>query len=712
MITAISIFFFARDQDKLYSSDTVLYTGIATGSRIANGEKEAPKAADNAYGNMLSLMNSREIKEEVITRLIASHLMLPGPDPSVVSEKTYERLHEVIPASLKKKLVGKTMEETTRNIRKYYTADTSNPIYNLINSGDPVYSTDAFEEMMTERMGASDLIKVSYTSNDPATTFHTLENLINVFTRKHEELFMGQNKSVMGYFDSSTEEAYEKLKSAQEKLLAFQRANNIVDYDQQIASSSAVKTQAEEQYKEVEMLYIGALTALKAAENKLSGRGASNLKSQEIIRLRNELSELNTQIMELELQRSPQPDNNERLTRLKQEAQTVSDKIADNVAAYEGNNTAEGVPITGVLNTYVQNTILVEELKSKLDVLRRQRDASSGEYEELAPLGSQFNNLKRDVEVAEQEYTAQLEGLKQSKLNQQNIAMASNLKVIDPPYFPIKSTGASLIMLVLFGFFGAFLLTSAGVFAADKLDNSLRKPELALKTINFPILGVLPETTGKPSAKQLDEVKRAEDQLARQVLLKLQQQRNPNSPRVIGVLSSYSGEGKTTVANALANSLHNMGIEVVSFIPDGHAFPDALFDTTTYYSPVNGVRSDSALSEMSGRSLNSTDVVIIEFPPLLESVYPVLLLERLDMILVTVQTNRTWEQADKTVFENIEKITNAPIEVVLNGVLQQYVQDYVGAPAKSLPAPTRPAPTEDAHQKLGKWEKETPILNP
>jgi len=711
LVTAVSIYFFARSQDKIYTSNTVLYTGIATGSRIANGEETGPRAADYAYGNMLSLMTSRETKEEVITRLLATHLMLPTYDPSVLNEKTYIRLNELISDTLKRELVGKTVEETAQNISNYYKADNKNVIYKLINSDDPVYSRDAFQKLETERMGASDLVKVQYTSNDAATTYQTLVYLTQIFTRKYEELFSGQNGSVMGYFDVATKQAYDKLQEAQQNLIAFQRENGIVDYDQQISSSSTDKDQAIAQYKELEMQYTGALAALNSAEEQLEKRGASTLKSQEIIRLRNQLSDLNNQIMEMEMQGATKPANPDKLARLKQEAKQVSDQIQDNVAAYEANNTVQGIPLTGVLETYAQNSILVEELKTKLEVLRRQRDASAGEYAELAPMGAEIRNLKRAVEVAEQEYAAQLEGLKQSKLKQQNIELASNLKVVDPPFLPTRSEGTSMVLLVLFGFIGAFLLTGAGVFAADMMDNSLRKPAHAARAINMPILGVLP-APGRRSNKQLTEAKRAEDQLARQVLLKLQQRHSTHSPQVVGVLSSYSGEGKTTVCNALASSLNKMGIETMSLIPDGHAYQEASYNINSFYSPLKGVSSNITLADITGRGNNqrTTDVVLVEFPALLESAYPVALLEHLDLILVTVRTNRTWEQADRAVYDNIQKITKAPIEVVLNGVLHQYVRDYVGAPLGIGSSASNQS--TNAPQEIDKWEQETPVLNP
>lgn len=75
---AASIFYFTRHQKKTFSSETVIYTGIASGYSI-NGTKNADYfATSNAFDNLLSLINSRETQQEVAIRLLASHIFCSG----------------------------------------------------------------------------------------------------------------------------------------------------------------------------------------------------------------------------------------------------------------------------------------------------------------------------------------------------------------------------------------------------------------------------------------------------------------------------------------------------------------------------------------------------------------------------------------------------------------------------------------------------------
>ncbi|WP_162054839.1 hypothetical protein [Pontibacter pamirensis] len=707
LLTVVSIFIFNLGQDKEYKSKTIIYTGITSGYKVT-GEETDSRGSEGAYENLITLIKSRDTKEEVIMRLLASHLMMKQHDPALMSEDTYERLNELFSDSLKAALRGATVEETTANIVKLYRSDNDNIIYETINSYDPAYSLEALSYIQPFRIGTSDLVQVDYVTNDPGVCYHTLQIMTDVFTRKNKELFSGQNQDVMVYFDEATQSAYDRLQQAEQKLYEFNKTNNIIDYDQQISSTSTNKSQVLDKLSTLEMQYAGAFSALKSVEESMKMRGAANLKSQEIMSLRARLSNINNQALELEM--SDKSGNAEKIARLKRESAEVSDKIKASVDNYYANtHSIQGAPIASLLDDYVRNTVLVEELKSQLDLLRQQKENLGGEYEKLVPLGAEIRKIRREVQVAEQEYMAQLDGLKKSKLSQQNIELSSQLRVIDPPYYPISSSSTSLVLLLLFGFFGALLLTGAGVFTADMVDGTLRKPEYAAKETNFPVMGVLPDMAAL-KAQDRHKANQAEEQLVRQLLLKIQQKKDSQGPFVLGVLSSHNGEGKSTLSNSLSNRLASKGIKTLSLLPNS---PDHVAEytgsTSSFYSPMQGVSSSATVADLAGNRVFNYAVIIVEFPALLEETYPVSLLQYLDMILVAVKADRTWENADRVMFDNIQKVTKAPIELVLNGVYPDYVEDFVGGRVK--PARSVASNPVDAPKQVGKWENEPAVLN-
>ncbi|QCR22504.1 hypothetical protein [Pontibacter sp. SGAir0037] len=717
VVTAVSVFLFARSQDKKYTSDTVLYTGISTGYKIDGDNNSAGggwNETNTAFDNLNALINSRDTKVEVALRLLAFHLTSGEVDPnswkyelgdandSSKDKSLREKLSGyfkfnfssaddstrkvILPASLKTKLKGATLEETTQKVMAYYNSSNKNALYRLVNSEHPVYSEDALSTVASSRIKDSDLLRIEYATVDPVVCRKTLEILTNVFIRKHKELYAGQNETVIGYFDEATQKSYDRLQAAEQKLLEFQKVNNIVDYDKQIVASTEDKQAALERYDDLEMRYAGAASALRSLESRLNTRGASNLKSQEIIRLRSRLSDLTSQITELEMlaDSKSRAENAGRLARMKQEANKVSEDIKETIDSYyASSNSVEGANSSNsLLDEYAKNMILVEELKGQLNIMRNQKNTYLGQYNKLVPLGAEIRKIKREIEIAEQEYLSQVEGAKQSRLSEQNAELASLLKVVDPPYLPIKPERSKLLFLILGGFLGAFFVTAGGLVATDMLNTALKKPALASRITHYPVIGIMPKTDGLKEQQLLD-VKRAEEQLSRQLLLKSREKKE-EGPFVVGVLSSLSGEGKSAVCSSLANSLHAMGVQSHILFPDTH---ERLIEeknrNVSFYSPLVGVSDDISVNELINRRINSKTVVIIEFPAVLENAYPVSLLQQLDLALVTADANRTWEMADRNIYKNMQKVMTAPIEVVLSSVLPEYVSEFIGTRVKA-----------------------------
>lgn len=715
LTTAASIYAFTRRQARSYTSDTVVYTGIASGYKIQGGNNDSGgdwTATATAFDNLLSLISARDTRQEVCLRLLAWRLMAdahPGTAdyparPAVAesggwlgfgaknpdAESGYQQL---LPPALKARLTGPTLAETTKRVMAYYQAAPGNELHQLLSSKDPLYSEEALWRVTASRVKDSDLLRVEYNAPDAVLCQKTLAILTDVFIRKHQELFTGQNGTVIGYFDTSTQQAYQRLQAAERKLQDFHRQHNIVDYDKQIVSSTEERQLAQDKYSQLQMQYAGVAGSLRSVEGTLNKRGASNLKSQEIIRLRNRLADVNRQMSETELLSQAQPGGSTtaRLDNLKREAADLSGRLDATVDSYyAGTRSAQGVAAKDLLTDYSKNEQLAADLRGQMELMRQHRDAAAAEYAALVPLGGEIRRIRREVEVAEKEYLSQMEGLKQSKLSEQNGVLASQLRVVDPPYLPLKANGSKTLLLMLGGFLGTFLVLGAGLVTTSMLDRRLRQPALATRLTRLPVAGVLARRGGLSGQQQLD-AQRAAELLGRQLLLKFQQQHQPDKPYLIGVLSSQAGEGKTSVCASLAESLEQMRIRTLTLLPNDHADRHDADKSTRFYSPLLGVAPGATVDDFAGRTVPAGTVVIVEFPALLEAAYPAALLQELDLILVTARADRAWHPADRTVFDNIRRVTDAPIELVLNGVLPEYVADFIGRQARPLNPQYTPA---------------------
>ena len=158
---AASIYFFTKSEKKVFSSETVIYTGIASGYSLNGNTKADYFATSNAFDNLLTLILSRATKQEVAIDLLATHLLLKENNPSLLSWQSYKQLQQLIPDSIKKKLVKNTLEATAISITNYMQADDKNLVYKIINSDNEFYSVNTLQNIKALRVSSSDLIRIT-----------------------------------------------------------------------------------------------------------------------------------------------------------------------------------------------------------------------------------------------------------------------------------------------------------------------------------------------------------------------------------------------------------------------------------------------------------------------------------------------------------------------------------------------------------------------
>lgn len=684
LIAALAFFFFLAKKEDVYTSDSTIFTGIASTYRISGDNNDGYKQLkiDMAIADLLIIIKSRETKKEIALSLLAQHIMLPGYNPAIISNENYDRLALIIPAAVRQKLKGANFAETLDKITRYCDADTENEISVLINSEDPIYSRAALSNVSVFQLQNSEMVRLEYSSGDPAISQQTLKFLDDIFIEKQKLLFATQPASVIGYFDTAAQKAYTRLQTAEQKLLAFNKSNNILDYDQQVTTTSDDKRSYTQKNNDLEIQYSGSVASLKEIESDLKKRGVSNLESQEIIRLRNQLADVNIEISNLEaLGNSADAATSAKLSSLRKSANDLSAKIKQSIDDfYTNTHSSQGIPINDLLDQYIRTTMLVQQLKSQLEVMRRQNSGVAGEYNKLVPLGSEIRRIKREIELAQQDYLSHVEGLKQSKLTQENLELfSSQMKVLDPPYFPLSPSGNSkLPLLLLAAFIGTFLLTASIIIAAYLLDQSLQNPTMAAEVIGLPVIGVLPYPNITKRRQSLLRAQNSEQQLGKRVLLALHQKPLDSGAMVVGLLSSYSGEGKTYIARILVEQLNQYGIRNLVLTPHGHTQGLKENYRTTIYDPLDAVSPGNMLPELHEAAKRNVEVIIIEFPPLLEQTYPVSLLQQLDLALVVTRMGRIWQKSDKLTIEAIRKITKANLQVVLTNARTEFVLEYNG----------------------------------
>ena len=99
---------------------------------------------------------------------------------------------------------------------------------------EEVYSLEAISKVKVERISSSDLVKLSYETDDPGICQQTLQLYIDVCIKKYKDLKENGSDAVVKYFEAQLLQSENKLKSLEKKLLKFNQENNIINYTNKV----------------------------------------------------------------------------------------------------------------------------------------------------------------------------------------------------------------------------------------------------------------------------------------------------------------------------------------------------------------------------------------------------------------------------------------------------------------------------------------------
>jgi succinoglycan biosynthesis transport protein ExoP len=677
LVLSASTFYFGRKLPKTYGSDTTIYTGIASGYTLTGNAESDFNKTNNAFDNLVNLITARSTKEEVIFRLLANHLWQTQQDPALLNTEAFEDLRTSVSPGLRRQLVGTSEEATLENVRHYAKADNANALYQLLNSPNATYSLAALSRLTASHIGSSDLVRLEFESHNPELCRYTLTLVTQVFLEQSKNLREGQTASVVTYYENEVAKAKERLAKAEAENLAFNRQNNIINYDEQSRNVATEKEALISELTTVNQQYAGALASLKAVNRKLGGREAALLSSRQVLEQRQKLSRLNAEIADQQLFNRQAAGADDKAKALQAEADRTAQNIQRNVDTYYTRSTStEGIANKELLGEWVQDMVQVEATRAKLAVMNRRRQEFEREYQRMAPLGATLKRIEREIELSEKAYLSALTSLNSSKSSQQNTQLTANLKIIDPPNLPNSPKTSKLLLLVLLSAVGGFVFTGGLVLGLGFLDKSLRNPSVAERRTGLPVAGMVLDVHARPVALLQASQQRSLDQLVRHILLKANTPPAP-MPFVVGVFSVQRQEGKTTLCQSLAQRCHEMGVQTLALYPDGQSLDPAVEAPSLFYpseaAAVHAWQLDDLIQnampkQMPEFSTPDVQVVFVEFPALREEALPVGILRQLHLVFLTVPATRAWRLTDHQTVERLRAATPAPVEVVLSGV--------------------------------------------
>jgi polysaccharide biosynthesis transport protein len=726
-----------------YYSQTMLYTGLASGSSIEMDKSFNYFATNIAFDNLLNIINSRETQEEVAVRLLSQHLLLNEPNSKFISSKTYNEIKEDIPQDIYKYVIKSNpktdtinsyskvestintipqsvdsiaYEKTVTNLMDLMKSDNTNFVYSLLNYDHPYYSIEAISKVKAIRVSTSDLVKLSYETDDPGICQQTLAIFNEVCIKKYKDLKENGSDAVIKYFQAQLSQSESKLKDIESVLLKFNQENSIINYYEQSKAVAIVKEDMDVEYNKKRAELASSEASTKKLEQKLEIQELVQDKSNRILDNKKRLGELNYEIAMQEA-KSGDSKNTQNVEALKKQASLLQDEIKSSVAQlYTYQNSVEGVPISKVLPEWVDKVVETEGLKAKIEVMNKQNTEFQQQYAKYAPAGANLKKIERQINVAEQEYLEILHGLNLAKLKYQDTQLSSNLKAVDPPYFPLKPIPSKRKIIIIAVVLMSFILLLGTVLVMKFFDDTLKNVKVAEDKLNIPAMGMFSKifkTNNKIDLISIQE--RLLDLFMQNLNHNLKSADTANKTKVITIFSTQKNEGKTVIAKNIARKLKHAGKSVLVLnhshlnkqeissnqftlfhrllgyqdprIDYNHQFlaqrsdylnesesmsyevDEAYFNAKTYNDlTIKGVKVPN----------QHPDYVIIELPNILDTNYPADLIGASNLPLLVCRSNRLWSKADENLLNNIKEIVSSSLQFIINGVELDEVEALLG----------------------------------
>jgi uncharacterized protein involved in exopolysaccharide biosynthesis len=643
-----AIFYFTKKETKVYSSESVIYTGIASGYSLSGNNKADFFATSNAFDNLLSLINSRDTKQEVAIYLLASHIISDQFNPEIMSAQSFKDLKKLVPDSVRKIVVKPTVEETVSALHQYMGSKEGNLIFTIINSDNPFYSINTLDNIKANRISSSDLIKISYQCNDAAICKQTLELLERSFMKKHRMLKEGQSESVVDYFEKETHSAYARLNEAEMSFMQFNKSNDIINYYEQTKAVAIEKENLDVQNHNLEMDRMASMKSLETVNENIKGRLYQNEYGTAILKDKEQLSDVNSRIAVGDIMGKAEAGHQQTMDSLRSIATVLEKKLAGSVNnLYLQTLTPNGIPTKNVLDEWLKTSLAFEQSKARLTAMDKRRVEFVDQYRKYAPLGATLKKIERQINVSEQEYLELLKGLNTAKLTQQNNELTTKLNVVDPPFLPLKANASKRMMLVIVGFLVGFILVLICTLAHALINKTLQKPDKACQATGMSLLGIYPLLNANSGF-----IEKANVRLLQQLLSRINMSAKPVT---VGLFSIQSNEGKTTISDLWQQQLTALNYNVITL-----QWKDGIVPYTA-----------------------GNDIVLLEFPPLDALVIRPGMLPKLDHSFLVCRANRIWGTIDKQLLEIFSKTSGKKPALLLNGITADFAEEYIGeAPRK------------------------------
>jgi uncharacterized protein involved in exopolysaccharide biosynthesis len=675
MIALIIAWFSTRNMERIYDTNTTIYTGMITGYNIEGGTGAAGGNSQTNITNLMLIITTDNTIHEVALRLFARCMMYgnPNKDNNYISAEHFRQLNATVPADVKALINHNNESATYANLKAYEKPSQDNFLFGLLNY-HPYFGMDNItSRLKVLQLDRSDIIDIGYSANDAGIAYNTLDILNEVFARQYQQLRYGETSDVIKFFEKEVARLYRILTNAEDDLIRYNVSKRVINYDEQTKQLTVLEAQQQNFRNDQLMNYTTAKALLDYLERQLGNRAQVIRSNQEFTRQVRDISRIQSRISNLRLMSSEGGANNEsqeELAKAQRDLQRATGRVNQLTKDIEAStfSTETGVKAQDMLGRWLEQLLLLEKTKAEMTATDIMKNDLDRQYLFYAPIGATLDRKARHIGFIEGNYMEMLRALNTARMRQRNLQMSTaTLRVLNPPMFPLNAQPTNRLMVLLGAFLLTFVLTTLYFLVIEMLDRTLRDRMRSERITKVPVMGCFPKESNL-------RYRRFNKTIADMSLKQLSKALLPNfkegQQNVLNLISTDSGNGKSYLAQELENYWISIGLQVRRLTYD----EDFLSEDSRFIlaKDIKDLCPDILPEE----------IAIIEYPNLDDySISPALLNMGTINLMVT-RANRTWKDVDQKALNEVMAMLDdehkKTLYMYLTEASRYAVEEFVG----------------------------------
>jgi uncharacterized protein involved in exopolysaccharide biosynthesis len=360
------------------------------------------------------------------------------------------------------------------------------------------------KKIKVEPVKKTNLIKVSYSSDNPQQAAKVLQAMASAYLEKHTIVHRPNGETQ--FFDQQKSEARLQLEEAKGKLLQFTARHGVVSAPQQRDQALQKLSEVDAQYRQttIELSEIQTrVNELQVLLEKLPERTTSQVRISDNPDL---LKALKSSLVDLQLKRTQLLTKFESNHRLIAEvdlqiAQVKSAIATENQLPLRDETTDKNTHYEWATSELQSAQVQLRALQARQAATALQASAYRTYAHQLGEDAITQDDLLSSEKAAQDTYLLYVKKQEEARvddaLDQRGIV---NVAIAQPPVAPVLPVTSAWMILAV-GIFAAGASGAGAAFAVDYLDAGFRNPDDVLAYLNIPVLASLPRTSqGRLSA--------------------------------------------------------------------------------------------------------------------------------------------------------------------------------------------------------------------